>query len=114
MYALYEKDLKDSINKYPTIKFRKYMLDVIYKNLLIDRNANEIKNSQPNNLKEISPWQDLLMKDEPIVSNYIVDSYQKLFEEIKKEVKSPISFAQYKNQFVFYLDRILTRALIIY
>ena len=34
------------------------------------------KNSQPNNLKDISPWQDLLMKDEPIVSYYIVDSYQ--------------------------------------
>ena len=32
MYALYEKDLKDSINKYPTIKFRKYMFDVIDKN----------------------------------------------------------------------------------
>ena len=42
MYALYEKDLKDSINKYPTIKFRKYMFDVIYKNLLNDSNANEI------------------------------------------------------------------------
>ena len=45
----------------------------------------KFKNSQPNNLKDISPWQDLLMKDEPIVSSYIADSYQKLFEEIKKK-----------------------------
>ena len=37
------------------------------------------------------------MKDEPILSSYIADSYQKLFEEIKKKLKCPISFAQYKN-----------------
>ena len=42
MYALFEEDLKDSISKYPTIKSRKYMFDVIYKKFINAEYANEI------------------------------------------------------------------------
>ena len=37
------------------------------------------------------------MKDEPFDSYYNADSYQKLFDEIKEELKCPISFAQIKD-----------------
>ena len=64
---------------------------------MIDEIRNEVKySSQTNNVKYCSNCQDPSM-DNFVDYNYIVSSYQRLFDEIKEELICPISFSQLED-----------------